>query len=715
MQNVSERYKQVVVSPSRKFVYKAKIELNTGDTMDLDEHDIILHGLRVNQVTSLNEQLQVGNVSAARMDLQLNNFTRRFEGIDLNSAVITPYVGLIVMERWDDGELPEWTKMGVFKVESANACGRIINVMAFDRMFEFDRPYKESKLTYPATLRQILEDCCIGCGVPLVTHDFTNADYIVSVRPDDEAATYRDVLGWVAELAGCYAQITVDGALKLDWYDFDHPVADIRDVKDLWAQDVQVTGVQLRSKPDGENIVYGDTGYVIDLSKNPLTQDNILEYGKALARKLKKTAFRPFTHEGLSNPALEAGDAVTIYDRDGNAHKSIISSLTYKSGSTETYRGDAETPASKQSTRYGIVDVIVAAAKNDTKRQISAYDTEAKRFASLAAASVGGYPSQEVLDDGSVIYYYHDKPERSESRYIRKVSGEGTFISSDGGKTWAGIDKNANALLNNLSVRTINADMIRAGRIEAQTGGAYFDLDRGEIAATRMISSQYPQFVANIGPSERGEEGAWNLYDSKDCLMSVYKVHDADGNPGTVWTAPWLNNSVGTNRKGVAISKDSISVFADKDGWPLGLKVDNKTGQIKLTGSLVVSSPDSKGDYYEVLSTTGSSIDAGCDLNMHHWRILNTSDERLKTNIVDYSGDALEVVNGIALKSYDWRKSGEHQTIGYIAQQLEQIEPDLVTKTIDGTYAVKPLELIPYLVGAVQQLKAEVEELRENK
>ena len=88
-----------------------------------------------------------------------------------------------------------------------------------------------------------------------------------------------------------------------------------------------------------------------------------------------------------------------------------------------------------------------------------------------------------------------------------------------------------------------------------------------------------------------------------------------------------------------------------------------------------------------------------------------SSDERLKENIVDAPAgniDALQV------RSFDWKVNGEHQTYGFIAQELEQVAPEAVYKgeTEDDMWGVDYSKLVPMLVKEIQDLKAEVEALK---
>lgn len=91
--------------------------------------------------------------------------------------------------------------------------------------------------------------------------------------------------------------------------------------------------------------------------------------------------------------------------------------------------------------------------------------------------------------------------------------------------------------------------------------------------------------------------------------------------------------------------------------------------------------------------------------NIYDTTIVNSSDVRLKKNIKEYAGDALSLIDSIKLNSFDWIETDKHEDIGFIAQQLRDVVPDAVhedDKT--GRLYIKPMQLIPYLVGAVQEL-----------
>lgn len=117
-------------------------------------------------------------------------------------------------------------------------------------------------------------------------------------------------------------------------------------------------------------------------------------------------------------------------------------------------------------------------------------------------------------------------------------------------------------------------------------------------------------------------------------------------------------------------------------------------------------------NYIEVLFTDNSAYGVNC------W----ASDERLKSGIEDSEIDALDVIGKIRHRSFEM--SGVEYGLGYVAQELEEVEPGFVLKipqsreagdmavfTGDYRYQVDERGLIPYLSKAIQELADKVEML----
>lgn len=87
------------------------------------------------------------------------------------------------------------------------------------------------------------------------------------------------------------------------------------------------------------------------------------------------------------------------------------------------------------------------------------------------------------------------------------------------------------------------------------------------------------------------------------------------------------------------------------------------------------------------------------------------SDERYKENIKSID-NGLDIVNQINPVEFTWKDNGK-KNYGVIAQQLEQIIPDIVAED-DGKKTVSYDQIIPFLVKAIKELHAEVEYLKQN-
>ena len=92
-----------------------------------------------------------------------------------------------------------------------------------------------------------------------------------------------------------------------------------------------------------------------------------------------------------------------------------------------------------------------------------------------------------------------------------------------------------------------------------------------------------------------------------------------------------------------------------------------------------------------------------------------SSDERLKDNITPIE-NSLEKVGQLKGYEFDWNDKQEvyeGHDVGVIAQEVEKVVPEIVeTRKHDGFKAVKYEKLVPLLINAINELKAEVEELK---
>jgi hypothetical protein len=93
--------------------------------------------------------------------------------------------------------------------------------------------------------------------------------------------------------------------------------------------------------------------------------------------------------------------------------------------------------------------------------------------------------------------------------------------------------------------------------------------------------------------------------------------------------------------------------------------------------------------------------------------IVQTSDQRLKSNIVD-SASAGSIIDAMQIRSFDWN-DGVHVDYGFVAQELNQAYEPATNVGGDDVdeepWGIKTQKLIPLLVKEIQDLRARVAQL----
>lgn len=173
---------------------------------------------------------------------------------------------------------------------------------------------------------------------------------------------------------------------------------------------------------------------------------------------------------------------------------------------------------------------------------------------------------------------------------------------------------------------------------------------------------------------------------------------DIDGNSG----ASWYTLNFGLNPSGWT----ERHIFLGSSNFPVQPKngkgyvvVSNVTGGgFRNIRQIYHGHPDSSTDYLQYEDVTGA--DYYCKTS---W----VSDAKLKANIMDTDVCGLDAIRRFKHESFVFKKTGLRRSIGYIAQNLQEIDPQLV-ENLGGTLAINPEVVIPYISKAVQELDAKI-------
>lgn len=519
MIHTSTEYKKAIRG-NREFCTKDTIAFSDGTEIPLETGDFVSYS--INEATSNPGKFEIGGAVIKEYSVTLNNADGKFDKYDFEGADITAKVGI----KLENGAWEILSK-GRYRVVSAKSLELTIQVKAYDSMLFFDRPYSESTLSYPTTIRQIVQDACNVCEIVYDDSSMEMPDYGVKERPNAKALTFRDIISYCAQIMGCYAKINHMDKLVFGWYGFENlpkaldggdfsgdnspygpgDVADGGNFKDYTSgyvhdggtfrdaekyhhfynmksqnintDDIVITGVLVSAETEGnqkESYLCGAEEYALEIADNPLIQKGkVQQAAEHIGLKVVGNRFRPMSIEIQSDPSVEAGDVAVVTDRRQRTYRTVITNTTFSFGGGQKIECSAETPTEKSYTKYGAVTKILAKAEKQTGQKLSAYDIAIKQMNQLAANTMGFYSTTIRQMDGSVLAYRHDKPELSESNVVYKSGIDGFFVTQEyqgtdeattaADKWKAGFDANGDAVLNILSVIGINFSWARGGEL----------------------------------------------------------------------------------------------------------------------------------------------------------------------------------------------------------------------------------------------------------
>lgn len=216
MINTSKAWHLALDGDQRNYLEQVRITLQDQTVLNLTNADIWMGGFAIDDAVSSDNDFQIGAAIVNKFSLTLNNIYEDFSEHDFTNAEVYVKVGLQL------GNTPEDIEKGLYTVNTATYNGDLIRLECLDYMAKFDRPYSESGLTYPQTLDAIVRDACTCCGITLGTLNFPHKNTVIQTRPDGEDITFREVIAWCAQIAGCYARVYVENSvakLGLKWYD----------------------------------------------------------------------------------------------------------------------------------------------------------------------------------------------------------------------------------------------------------------------------------------------------------------------------------------------------------------------------------------------------------------------------------------------------------------------------------------------------------------
>lgn len=662
MLNVSAKWQRAVMLDNNINVNCfADIVTASGEKIPISDSELWANGFEVNDSTSSNGTFTIGALIAGKLKIKLNNIYEDYSKYDFDKASVTAYVS----KSFSDGTT-EKLKIGEYRVSETSYDGSLITLTCLDNINNFNREY-DSNLSYPTTAYEVVRDACIKCDVPFTMARFDNSDYVINEIPsDNQKLTYGQVIAYILQLSGLWGKCGHDGELLIGWYDMSQfgsqnynggtfstkttPYSDgdtlnggnftdyssgdsvdggtfteTRNYHNIYTQkdlnvatdDVVITGVKVtvtskEDKTKDVNALAGKEGYVVSISDNPfISADKAQTVADYIFKKIGGMRFRPLDATLLSNPLIESGDVALVTDRKQNTYSCFISNRAFTVGSGTKISCDAENASRNSADKFSNETKAIVQAREVAQAKLSVYDKQMQLLTQLMSQSLGLFKTEQVQEDGSIIYIMHNKADLNSSNIQWKMTANGMAVSSDYGKTWnAGVDKDGNAVFNIMSAIGINFDWAHGGTLtlggENNTNGKQYVKDaNGKTLVTLDNKGIALDSSVKIAWDNVAEATAKVTQITKDTVTTSY-VNALSVKAGSVDAEDITGTTItGKNIVGGTIDIGNGVFAVDNDGKVTASNLNMSGGSIALNGNLSnstidLTATDNSGNNYEL-------------------------------------------------------------------------------------------------------------------
>lgn len=446
MYTVTKAFHDACKSPGREIYLKAKFN---GET-DLPRSE--LQEMTLTEQFGSSDGVTVGAAFSSSCKLTMY----KQEELALKNGYFTPYVGL---KAAGDNEVTYIPK-GVFYVptDGVEDSGKLwVTVTGYDRMASLTADYIPA-ITLPATPAQILADVCTQAKV--TAPNVTLPDIQIETA---YSGSLREQLGWLAGLIGCNAKFDATGNLVFCWYadsgltlgwDVQHLDGLERTADEPFTINSLLTGTE-------KNPISVGSGIGITAINPYMTAD----IATSVLNLIKNKPMIPCKCKWRGDPSVEAGDILTVVDRDGVSGLSVfvMEQELHVSGGM-----------SCNTTCYGVEDADYAVKSPTAQKLQRMYNEVMDSFQNATEKIIGmkgGYFAITYDEDGFPTgWTLKDTPTVTDTTKMWIMSMGGLGYSEDGGKTISKVAITMDGYLNGsaLAVGSVSQDSV-AGLAQSLT------------------------------------------------------------------------------------------------------------------------------------------------------------------------------------------------------------------------------------------------------
>ena len=372
MYPVSSAFLNAVKANNRKYYWTGKITTTAGTVYNFDQEDMVKGSGYITSQCCGSTEIELGTVYAAELNITLFSEVNRYT---LEDALVEMFYHLKISDSTDSADLDEdydqavgadgiYEKipMGIFEVSEANRKVKSLELKAYDYMVRFEKHFSATDSIGNAY--DFMTLCATACDVDLAQDRETieampNGLENLSIYPDNDIETFRDVLYYVGQVLGGFFVINREGELELRKYGNQAAILVERrhrfssSFSDFITRYTAVSSTNMRTQIAEYYHLDPDNGLTMNLGVNPLLQFGLDETRRELCENiladLSVVNYVPFDSDTIGNPALDVGDILSFSGGQADVTKiACITSNTVKIGGRQTIKCVGKNPKLSQ-------------------------------------------------------------------------------------------------------------------------------------------------------------------------------------------------------------------------------------------------------------------------------------------------------------------------------------------------------------------------------
>ncbi len=299
--NVSEQFATTIRSPSRTFNLRLKIN---GKWIDAG-----FKKMGYETASTSDEGIQIGSAVAAKIELTVKRINELFENTEIPIEI-----GL----KLPSGKY-EYIPLGFFTAEHPTLDQATTTFTAYDRMMKTTGVYV-SELTYPASAADVLKEVSAGCGIPCDASGLNG----ITIDNAPVGYTYREVIGYIASLAGGFACVDRTGTIVIKWYEDNGYTINESRIMTFEKNESDYHLDYLTCNVDSNTSFTAGSGTLGITFDNPLMTEEKLN---SVYKKVRGFAYRGGSLKTLGDIRLDPWDIVTVEEL-GETYKVPVMNIT---------------------------------------------------------------------------------------------------------------------------------------------------------------------------------------------------------------------------------------------------------------------------------------------------------------------------------------------------------------------------------------------------